>query len=611
MKQRYAFGISLMGILLGILLGTGRVAAQTTDDHNSADQGHGFTVNGQYYTCGSHWAADYDYDAALERTRTNNPALYQRMVARAAAHEKGERWSRTQGGGFFFNITDRANPENGFKEIEATLRYNGDSILIFVDDKDNATITDATIEALAKGLTKEVKAGPNTRNPNKGIVYNDIDIFGNPPINQKFEEHIASFLLTDIEEPPGLGGGGIIEGYFSPFDQTNRVGSNETNLLYIDSRQSLINRGQSATAIEGVIGTMAHEFQHLINYNRYQTAGGDVGAHWIYNEGLSEVASLRNGYFERDARSFLSSPNRFSYFSLPTGSADTILRGYERAMLWIHYLSERFGDDFLYKLTATSGQGIEPAKIALGGSDPTAIESVFAEFWVANYIRSDSKFQGDPKFRYQLDVTGTKAGTSGQQIPTTTKSSDVLLKGFAAYLPSYSRLNQNDPDAIKIRFNPAARNYIVHAVKVMSNAIEVQRLEVDQEYTFEKFNSMIFVIVNLYGDGNTVSWTVEGFTSGVDDYATNAGKLNIASIVPNPAQGEAQFNFNTAVAGSVNLTLYDVRGEAVQHVLEGVRYEAGKHSQSINVSDLPAGVYTARLQDEAGAVAVQQFVVVK
>ncbi len=612
MKQRYAFGIALMGMLFGVLLGAGRLAGQTTTDHRDD---HGFTVNGKYYGCGTAWAADYDYEAALEQTRINNPARYEQMVTRTIAREKGFLRPSTQSGAdWTFYMTDRANPESGFKDVGAILRYNGDSILIWVDEKDNALIRDETIEALAKGLAKQVKTGPNTRDPNKGIVFNDMDIFGRPPLNQGFEEHIASFLLTDIEEPPGLGGGGVIEGYFSPYDQTDRIGSNRTNILYIDSRQSLIDRGQTPGAIEGVIGTMAHEFQHLINHQRYQSTGGDVGAHWIYNEGLSEVASLRNGYSGRTARLFLNSPNRFHYFSFPSGNADTILRGYERAMLWVHYLSERFGDAFLYELTSAGGQGLEPARKAMEvrglGSD---IESVFGDFWVANYIRSDSKFQGDPKYRYQFDVTGGNASTASQQTPSTTKSGEVLLKGYGAYLPLYTKLSPSDPDALRIRFEPAQRTYAVYAVKRNrdNGPVEVQKLNIDQQYTFERYSSMIFVIVNLYGDGNTVRWTVEGFTSGVADYATDRKSFGLTTVAPNPVRGEARFGFHTSEPGSVDLKLYDIRGEVVLDILDGIRFEAGRHSHVTDLSNLPAGVYTARLRKETGEIAVQQFIVVK
>ena len=624
MEKRYTFGITLLRALFGILLGAGTLVAQSTEehDHSRPEGSHGFTVDGKYYTCGSHWAADYDYGAAVERTRLSNPELYQKMVA----YSKGLAPPSLQAGNFTFFLVDRANPEEGYIEVKATPRYGDDDILIFVDNKDNEIITDATIDALAEGLISKVKNEHYTRNPDTGVIYNDIAIFGDPPVipdDHNYPGYIALFLLTEIKEPQSLRGG-IIEGYFNPYDQTNGTGSNQTNILYIDSRESLIDKGQSERAIDGVLGTMAHEFQHLINYNRYRLAGGGFEAtHWIYNEGLSEVASIRNGYSERTAEDYLESPNRFRFFSRPDGNTDIVLRGYERAMLWVHYLSERFGDEFLFELTGSNGQGLEPVRKALRkrGLDTDA-ETVLAEFWVANYLSdrvSDrDDFQGDPKYVYDLDVTGRAAVTSGPGIQDGSVTKEQQIKGHAAYLPLYTNiLKPDDPKGIEVRFEKGDRDYAVHAVKFNSNdnGIEVLPLDISEEtgkeYTFDKFTTLVFVIVNLEGDGATVRWRVESFVSGVEDYSTNAGALSFINIAPNPVEHEARFSFRTSEPGPVALELYDIRGELVRNAIEGVHYEAGEHSTVVDVVGLPAGVYTVRLSDGSGAMAIRQIIVVR
>ena len=618
MEKRYTFGITLLRALFGILLGAGTLVAQSTEehDHSRPEGSHGFTVDGKYYTCGSHWAADYDYGAAVERTRLSNPELYQKMVA----YSKGLAPPSLQAGNFTFFLADRANPEEDFYQVHATLRYGDDDILIFVDNEDNGTITDATIDALAEGLISKVKDTFHTRNPDTGVIYNDIAIFGDPPVipdDHDYQDYIALFLLTDIKEPQSLRGG-IIEGYFNPHDQTKRDGSNRTNILYIDSRESLIDKGQSERAIDGVLGTMAHEFQHLINYGRYRLAGGGSEAtHWIYNEGLSEVASIRNGYSERTAEDYLESPNRFRFFSRPDGDADTVLRGYERAMLWVHYLSERFGDEFLFELTGSNGQGLEPVRKALrkrGLDTKTDAETVLAEFWVANYLNDRDDFQGDPKYVYDLDVTGRAAVTSGPGIQDGSVTKEQQIKGHAAYLPLYTNiLKPDDPKGIEVRFEKGSKDYAVHAVKFNSNdnGIEVLPLDISEEYTFDKFTTLVFVIVSLEGDGATVRWRVESFVSGVEDYSTNAGALSFINIAPNPVEHEARFSFRTSEPGPVALELYDIRGELVRNAIEGVHYEAGEHSTVVDVVGLPAGVYTVRLSDGSGAMAIRQIIVVR
>ena len=565
----------------------------------------------EHYTCGSDWAAGFDYEEALERTRANNPAQYERMVARTVAREKGSLRPSTQAGAdWIFHVTDRANPESGFKDVGAILRYNGDSILIWVDEKDNALITDATIELLAKGLARQVKPGPTTRNPDNGLVFNDMEIFGRPPLNRTFEEHIASFLLTDIEEPPTLAGG-VIGGYFSPYDQTDGIGSNMTNILYIDSRQSLIDKGQTPGAIEEILGTMAHEFQHLINYGRYQSIPNDAGTHWIYNEGLSEVASIRNGYVDRLTTEYLVNTNKVPFFQLPRGESDTVLSGYERAMFWTHSLSEQFGDTFLYELTASNGLNLEPVEKAMQKLGLNRdVEQVFAEFNVANYIRTDSRFQGDPKYRYQFDIVrGGGLRTANRFVPTSPKAEEATVRGYASYFPGY--VAAGSADGLKIRFAEGSGEYSIHAIRVTSNNLEVWQLEPEEDYFFEDFSTMVFVVVNLKGSDNTVRWNVEGFTSSVAEYGNEGEVFGFTSVVPHPVRGETGFGFRTAESGVIDLTLYDVRGKAVLHMLDDVHVEAGRHNHVADLSELPAGMYVMRLQNGAGDIAVGRLVVVE
>ena len=59
------------------------------------------------------------------------------------------------------------------------------------------------------------------------------------------------------------------------------------------------------------------------------------------------------------------------------------------------------------------------------------------------------------------------------------------------------------------------------------------------------------------------------------------------------------------------MELYDLRGRQVSTVLDAIRFEAGEHSVSFETAGLEPGVYTARLRDGAGQVAVRQIVVVR
>jgi hypothetical protein len=593
-------------LVLGMLSGIGLLRAQ----ESGGDHDHGFVVDGAHFTCGSHWMAAYDNAAALERTRLNNPGLYARMAEQAkyGIDLPGVLAERDSNHTFFLSDPDN---QGEFYEVDAVLRHVGDSILIWVDVRDTARIRAATIAALAKGLEREVPNTAHTRNPNKGVVYNDMEIFGRPPVNRYDPSYLVSFLLTDIQEPSSTFGS-VIAGYFNPWDQTELLGSNMQNLLYIDGLQSL--GDQSQKEIDGLIGTMAHEIQHLINYARYTGGGNDWSTHWIYNEGLSEVASLRNGYADRSASPFVATPNKYAFFTAPgngSGAAD-ILRAYERAMLWNHYISERFGDEVIYSMTAQNGRGVEPLQKALQSRGRTEdADDVYAEFWVANYNLNNPNVD-DATFVYRFPLANQAMGrTTSISLPTSEMSKEDLLIGYGA--AAYRYVNPGSSGAgVRVTFGQAGRGYAVHAIITRSdNTAEVRRLGISQEEVFEQFREIGFVLVNLSGTSNAIDWTIAPLPSGVEEYADSPALLAIAGLEPNPLSGEGRLHFTTAVSGAVSLELYDMRGRRVTTILDAVRFEAGTQTVPFVTADLDPGVYTARLSDAAGRVAVRQIVVVR
>ena len=605
MRPFDAIRLMSAALLFGMLSGITMLQAQDGE----ADHDHGFVVDGEHFTCGSHWMAAYDNAAALERTRLNNPELYARMVERAKYGLDMRSVLAQRDSILSFFLSDPDN-QGEFYEIEAVLRHVGDSILIWVDVRDTARIREATIAALAHGLEREVPNTPHTRNPNKGVVYNDIDIFGRPPVNRYDPNYLVSFLLTDIREPSSTFGS-VIAGYFSPLDQTEFLGSNRQNLLYIDGLQAL--GDQSQKEIDGIIGTMAHELQHLINHARYTSGGNDWSTHWIYNEGLSEVASLRNGYVDRSASLFVATPNKYTFFTAPgngSGAAD-ILRAYERAMLWTHYISERFGDEVIYSMTAQNGRGVDPLRKALQSTGRSEdADDVYAAFWVANYNLNNPNVD-DATFVYRFPLANQAMGrTTSISLPTSEVSKEDLLVGHGAV--AYRYVNPGSGGGVRVTFAQAGRDYAVHAVVTRSdNTAEVRRLVIGQEETFEQFREIGFVLVNLSGSSNAVDWTIAPLPTGVEEYASNPALFAIAGLEPNPISGEGRLHFTTAASGAVSLELYDVRGRRVTTVLDAIRFDAGAHTVPFEAAGLEPGVYTARLRDAAGRVAVRQLVVIR
>ena len=63
---------------------------------------------------------------------------------------------------------------------------------------------------------------------------------------------------------------------------------------------------------------------------------------------------------------------------------------------------------------------------------------------------------------------------------------------------------------------------------------------------------------------------------------------------PNPFNPTTSLSFTIPASGEVSITIYDIQGREIERLVEG-RHQAGTHEISWNASDLPSGIYFARL----------------
>jgi hypothetical protein len=82
----------------------------------------------------------------------------------------------------------------------------------------------------------------------------------------------------------------------------------------------------------------------------------------------------------------------------------------------------------------------------------------------------------------------------------------------------------------------------------------------------------------------------------------------VRPATPNPAADHVTFHYLTSVEQPVSLTIFDLLGNEIKRVMTHVDQAAGAYDVSYDVSSLPSGTYTYRLEGR-GAVASKQFVV--
>ncbi|MGQ9627796.1 MAG: hypothetical protein ACUVV0_12940 [Anaerolineae bacterium] len=186
---------------------------------------------------------------------------------------------------------------------------------------------------------------------------------------------------------PGVGG------YYSSADEYPKEVnpySNEREMFYI-------NIDSIVPGNDYYDGILAHEFQHMIHWNV------DVNEDAWVNEGLSELASMLNGYdvggsqwaFERRPDTQLNSW---------ADDPDSAMPNYGASYLFMFYFLERFGDEALRQLVSSQANGIQSFNevLAARGTGLT-FDDLFADWLIANCL--DDPSLSDGRYGYQgLDV---------------------------------------------------------------------------------------------------------------------------------------------------------------------------------------------------------------
>lgn len=532
--------------------------------------------------------------ATLENTRIANPALYARIMSKS-------RESRLMRGPQYdeYTFLVRNHVTQTLEEVQGALVYTGPFSRVWVDCRDTAKSnlkpTHPTMLGLFKALDIVVhNTTPNVapRNPTQGILKNDIDFFGNIP-QQFADENKTDFLLLDIKDVnPQLGN---VLGYFSSTDQTDNSESNRRNLLYIDSKEGFSNT-------RGLLGTIAHEFQHLIHYGRHPVTGTDQ----VFNEGLSEEASILNGYLDRDNRNYLANTN-IDLFDWDYTDMSAQLVDYSMALTFVHYLSEQFGERLLYELVGAPDANMVRLDNALrrygvpAGYDHRDVLKGFA---VANYVQTNS----NRAFSYSLKLKGgaamPHATSSGSAFPAT---GSAVLQGYGTYYVVY-----NNAGSMKFRFggSPDVRAMMIG---YRAGDTTITDLKANTDYTMPiwgwgNYSRLAIALINTGSGVRDVNWAAEALVSGVDAQAGATAMLAIEEVsIANG--GNSSIAYTVPSGGMTRIELFNVRGEMVRSIVNGNR-ETGSHREPLNLEGLANGTYVVRLVN-AGAVASRKLYVAR
>lgn len=573
------------------VVATATLRAQSVGDSDPTD------APSTRHLCGTDLLEGVDFNQALARTAQLRPAEYARIMsgAKNSARLLGANLVDVPIGTRKDFIT-YDYVEASFTTIQSVLTYKGKYFRLWVDLKDTARITQAITLEMAEAL--DSITGPSSRNPAKGMLENDQEVFGIPPVNRYSNDYVTDFLFYDVKD--GFSGNGAVLGFFSPNDQSDPSVvpfSNGLNLLYIDSNEGL----QGGT--DGLLGTIAHEYQHLIHYARKRNSIT------FLNEGCSEVASILNGYADRRDLLYLNNTNinlfRWTRVTSESSAAD-VLADYTRGMTWVHYLSEQFGERFLYELagaTVDSMARVDEALSKIGRTDITW-RDVFKGFAAALYAQSNGN-DNRYKFKYRLVQSSNSRARAtgsynGKDYPA---NNSVALEPFGIAYFVYN----DTSGAAKFRFTPgqgfANNDCAVMAINYMSSSTvpeNVREIPIGEDALISQgskpYRRVVIAVMNMTGRAQTVTWTTSTQVLGVDnEEAARRAGIGFTGVAPNPVASTATLGFTTAGSAPVSITLYDAAGTIAATVVAEQAMEQGEHTIVLNVANLPNGVYRARL----------------
>jgi hypothetical protein len=139
----------------------------------------------------------------------------------------------------------------------------------------------------------------------------------------------------------------------------------------------------STVAVDAVLSTAAHEFQHMIMHQQ------DLNEESWLDEGFSMFTEylLALGDVNWSLRSFVQHPdNQLTLW----GVEDNNAADYGASLLFLVYLYERFGLETLQAIYASPLNGLAAVEAVLEAQDAGSVDRLFADWVVTNAMSPDS-----------------------------------------------------------------------------------------------------------------------------------------------------------------------------------------------------------------------------
>lgn len=281
---------------------------------NATEYTGAFQVNNQKYSFSKNLknpdAYMMDYNVPFDPAKAKGALVSKNMKSVTAAYQVGDTKS-------FWVINMVTNKQY---QITARLAYNGTRGLIWVH---NNQITAAQAGQLGREFDGKIYTSVNSNFGRESDVDSDGKI---------------NILCFDIQD--GFSGsGGYIGGYFFAGDLYDEPYSNKAEIFYMDTYPAM---GIDSKDVSYVYGTLAHEFQHMVNFNQNALIEKKPPMEVWLNEALSMAAE--------QVYSGIGIKSRIDYYNI----SSSIMAGH--SLLYWDYAGDQLSN---YSLSYLFGQYVK------------------------------------------------------------------------------------------------------------------------------------------------------------------------------------------------------------------------------------------------------------
>lgn len=276
---------------------------------------------------------------------------------------------------------------------------------------------------------------------------------------QRIAEHIDSEVIEPIHEllqysaPPGIDGDprltivmvhnaesdwqGIFDkGHALPNDLNEE--SNQREMVLVDPMYE----DGTLLAEEDIASTIAHEYQHLLEYHR------DFNEEWWLSEAMSTYVEYHlygAETLEWWGDDFMKNPNiGLTYFHVDGEQ----YAQYAAVNLFMIYLAQRFGEDIIAHLYAESLDGWRGVAKVLRDHYDASADEIFADWVLANYFQASARGYG-----YDDDVENVL--TPAQPTQTLRSFPSVHSGSLPQYSADYLVANVGGADQLSLLLTQA------------------------------------------------------------------------------------------------------------------------------------------------------------